>query len=328
MIDDPVVVNDWHPVARSEDIEEGGDPISTRLLEHDLVVWRSDGELLAWQDLCLHRGTRLSMGEIKDDGTLMCPYHGWTYNTEGQCVQIPAHPDQPPPSRFKVNDYHVTEKFGLVWVCLGEPEYEIPPLPEYEDEEYLSVFCGPYEFDAFPTRAVENFLDFTHFPYVHEGVLGDRDETAVDPFEVDRSDDGIRADNIKVWQPDPDSSGEGKYLNYSFSSHRPFNGVFEWTPMEDDEDKHYKGWCAVQPVEKEQSIMWSYLNMSYDPGHPVEEIQRRQDAIISDDRPIVESQRPELLPLDLQAELHRPSDRVSIAYRKWLRSIGISFGTS
>src|SRR5262245_10659156 len=101
MIDDPVLVNDWHPVASLEQLQEKA-ILNVRLLEEELVIWRAaNGEIYVWQDLCLHRGTRLSLG--KTDGShLICPYHGWSYNTQGRCVRIPAHPDQIPPARAKV----------------------------------------------------------------------------------------------------------------------------------------------------------------------------------------------------------------------------------
>ena len=54
MIDDPVLVEDWHPVARVEDLGAGG-PLAVRLLGEDLVVWRSGDEIHAWRDLCVHR---------------------------------------------------------------------------------------------------------------------------------------------------------------------------------------------------------------------------------------------------------------------------------
>jgi phenylpropionate dioxygenase-like ring-hydroxylating dioxygenase large terminal subunit len=65
-------------------------------------------------------------------------------------------------------------------------------------------------------------------------------------------------------------------------------------------------------------------------GHeiPVEELRSFQDRIVEQDRAIVESQRPELLPLDLAEELHLRSDRTAIAYRRWLRELGLTFGTS
>jgi phenylpropionate dioxygenase-like ring-hydroxylating dioxygenase large terminal subunit len=65
VIHDPVLLNDWHPVARSQDVAEGG-VLGARLLEEDIVVWRSCGQVMAWQDLCRHRGTRLSLGTVPD----------------------------------------------------------------------------------------------------------------------------------------------------------------------------------------------------------------------------------------------------------------------
>ena len=101
MIDDPVLVDDWHPVARVEDLAGGG-PLPARLLGEDLVVWRSGDEFYAWRDLCVHRGTRLSLGRVVDGGRLECPYHGWTYGTDGCCVLMPAHPEQKPPAKARV----------------------------------------------------------------------------------------------------------------------------------------------------------------------------------------------------------------------------------
>ena len=100
MIEDPVLLREWHPVLRSSDVPEAS--IRTvRLLGEDLVVWRIHGEPKAWQDLCVHRGTRLSLGHLEGD-EMKCAYHGWTYIGEGECVRIPAHPDLKPPSRARV----------------------------------------------------------------------------------------------------------------------------------------------------------------------------------------------------------------------------------
>jgi phenylpropionate dioxygenase-like ring-hydroxylating dioxygenase large terminal subunit len=72
--------------------------------------------------------------------------------------------------------------------------------------------------------------------------------------------------------------------------------------------------------------MWIAMNY----GHEIsdEEVRGFQDRVFEQDRPIVEGQRPEMLPLDLQAELHLRSDRTAIAYRKWLNQLGLTFGTS
>ena len=78
----------WHPVAAVEDLDGG--PIKTTLLDEDLVVFRSGGEVHALQDLCIHRGTPLSLGSLNADGCLVCAYHGWTFDTSGKCVYIPV----------------------------------------------------------------------------------------------------------------------------------------------------------------------------------------------------------------------------------------------
>jgi phenylpropionate dioxygenase-like ring-hydroxylating dioxygenase large terminal subunit len=76
MIDDPVLLNNWHPAASVQQFAETP-VLGVRVLGQDIVVWRTDQTYLAWQDLCIHRGTRLSLGKV-NDGYLTCPYHGWT----------------------------------------------------------------------------------------------------------------------------------------------------------------------------------------------------------------------------------------------------------
>jgi phenylpropionate dioxygenase-like ring-hydroxylating dioxygenase large terminal subunit len=84
---------------------------------------------------------------------------------------------------------------------------------------------------------------------------------------------------------------------------------------------------TITPVAERFFIAWTYVARDY---WDLSDEQTRQfeDMITLQDIPIVESQRPELLPLDLQAELHLRSDRTAIAYRKWLKELGVSFGTA
>ena len=178
MIDDPVLTDDWHPVASAQQLALQR-PIGVRLLGEDIVVWQAGERPHAWQDLCAHRGTRLSLGRI-EGCTLRCPYHGWVYDEAGQCVRIPALPDVPPPRKARVRTYRATLRHGLVWVSLGQPAQDPPPFPEWRDEGFRKLLCGPYPVDASGPRIVENFLDVAHFPFVHENVLGtpDRPEVA------------------------------------------------------------------------------------------------------------------------------------------------------
>ena len=93
----------WHPVAYGRDVALDA-PYGSMLLDEAIVVWRTaDGVPHAMQDLCIHRGTALSLGRVEDD-RLICPYHAWHYDREGVCVKIPqkAEADAAIPSKARV----------------------------------------------------------------------------------------------------------------------------------------------------------------------------------------------------------------------------------
>jgi phenylpropionate dioxygenase-like ring-hydroxylating dioxygenase large terminal subunit len=321
MITDPILLNDWHVVGRSADLPDGG-VLRARVLDEDLVLWRHNGRVLAWRDLCIHRGARLSLGKV-GAGTLECAYHGWTYNTDGRCVLIPAHPEQTPPDKARVRAYAAHEQYGWLWVCMGDAPNAIPAQDEWDDASFRNILCGPYHFHASAPRVVENFLDVAHFPFVHEGYLGDRSETKIDEYQVETDADGVTARDIRVYQPDPDGTGVGKHVTYTYRVLRPLAAYFV-----KQAEQQFSILFLVTPVSQTESLGWMCMNMNYAYDVPEDELRAFQDTVAGQDIPIVESQRPELLPLDLQAELHLRSDRTSIAYRKWLGELGLSFGTA
>ena len=322
MIDDPILVNDWHVVARSSDMR-GNEVRPARLLGQDLVLWRSNEGLRAWKDLCLHRGARLSGGRVQD-GCLVCPYHGWNYDATGQCVRIPAHPSQTPPTRAHATTYHISESYGLLWVCLGTPTKEVPLFFEWKDASFRKVVAGPYLFKAHGPRVVENFLDVGHFPFVHAGLLGDPGHTEISDYEVETTADGIVARDIRAWQPDPDGTGHPAEVKYTFRVLRPLTSYF----VKGDRERKFSIFSCVTPVDERESVAWLILALNYASETSDEQLRSFQDVVSAQDIPIVESQRPELLPLDLQAELHLRSDRTAIAYRQWLTKIGLKYGTA
>jgi phenylpropionate dioxygenase-like ring-hydroxylating dioxygenase large terminal subunit len=322
MIEDPVLLHDWHVVARSSDTNVG-EVRATRLLGKDLVLWRSGQALCAWEDLCVHRGARLSGGRVQND-CLICPYHGWHYDDSGRCVHIPAHPSQPPPARARANTYPIREKYGLVWVCLGTPRCEVPELMEWDDVSFRKAIAGPYLFRAQGPRVIENFLDVGHFPFVHAGFLGDPSHTEVGDYQVETTPDGIIARDIGVWQPDPDGTGQSAEVKYTYRVHRPLTAYF----LKSHQHQRFSIFCSVTPVDQQESVAWMILAINYAPETSEEQLRSFQDVVSGQDIPIVESQRPEMLPLDLQAELHLRSDRTAIAYRQWLSRIGLKYGTA
>ena len=318
---DPVLVDDWHAVAEVRELDERN-PLGVRLLGEDVVVWRHNDNIHAWQDLCVHRGTKLSMGSIKGD-CLECPYHGWQYDENGQCALIPAHPDQQPPEKARTKTYRAQVKYGLIWVTMGEPAHDIPTFPEWEDEGYRNLPSGPYIFNAAAPRAIENYLDVAHFPFVHEGSLGDRDHPEIADYEATFDENGVVADGIDVYQPNPDGTGQGAIVTYTYKVFRPFVAYFVKA-----KGPRFAAMYAVCPQDELKSKGWILMSMNYGFEQPAEEIIAFQDIVTGEDIPVVESQRPELLPLDLQAELHLRSDRTAIAYRRYLKLLGLSFGTS
>ena len=322
LTDDPLLLNDWHVVARASELAPGA-VRSARLLGVDLVVWRGEDGIQVWDDLCIHRGAKLSGGKVKE-GCLMCPYHGWTYDADGACVGIPAHPSQKPPPRARTRVHPARVLYDLVWTCVGEPSGEPPPFPEFSDPAYRSIPSGPYAFNALGPRVIENFLDVGHFPFVHAGYLGDPGHPEIEDYEAEITASGVIARDIPIWQPDPDGTGRAARVLYTYEAIRPLTARFTKAQGE----QRFTMIDIVTPVDAGHSVAWAIMAMNYAFDVPEEKIRVFQDEVTAQDLPIVESQRPEMLPLDLQAELHLRSDRTAIAYRKWLRQLGLRYGTS
>ncbi|MEI9999746.1 MAG: hypothetical protein WDO13_11600 [Verrucomicrobiota bacterium] len=171
---------------------------------------------------------------------------------------------------------------------------------------------------------LENFLDVGHFAFVHTGYLGDPQRPEILDYETEVSDRGVISRDIPVWQPDPDGTGKPAVVHYTYQVLRPLRATF----YKDTHGERFSMFYAVTPVEEGRSRSWAVLAMNYAPDMTSEEMTAFQDLITSQDVPVVESQRPELLPLDLQAELHLRSDRTAIAYRQWLTKLGLKQGTA
>ena len=116
MIQESKLPENWTAVGFSQDLQKG--QINIALVEEtELVVWRDqNGQAHAWDNRCPHRGTRLSLGFVREN-QLACPYHGWQFGRDGQCVYTPSIPDTPPPKSLKAFVHGCMEFFGLIWVA-------------------------------------------------------------------------------------------------------------------------------------------------------------------------------------------------------------------
>jgi nitrite reductase/ring-hydroxylating ferredoxin subunit len=118
----------WVPVALTTSIEPGSSAGAV-VNGAEIVVWRdSKSDIHVWEDRCPHRGMRMSFGFVRGD-QIACLYHGWAYDTGGQCQHIPAHPDLEVPKTIKIPTYAVEERDGIVWTCLSE-DADVAGLPE------------------------------------------------------------------------------------------------------------------------------------------------------------------------------------------------------
>lgn len=320
-LDDPVLSNEWLAVTASEAVADT--PVKVQVLGEDVVLWRSLNGLRAFRDLCIHRGTALSLGRV-EAGTLVCPYHGWRYDEAGQCVSIPAQPDAPIPTKAKAWTYPCRERYGLVWVCLGEPASEVPKFEEHADPAFRTLICGPYSVAAEAPRVLENFLDVSHLMWVHEGFLGVPSHAEVNDYRVTAEGKRLVSSPIHIFQPDPDGRGRGVTNTYIYEILGPLSARFRKT--DDASSDVFSMLLHATPTRQGQATAYALLARNYAFDVPDATFREFQDTIFAQDVRILLSQRPEQLPLDLAAELHLKSDRLAIAYRQWLAGLGVRVG--
>jgi len=314
------LVDQWHVVARALDVPTG-QPVPVRLMGERLVLWRSaDGQVNAWKDHCAHRGAPLSLGKVTE-GRLVCPYHGWHFDATGRCVHVPAHPDHQPPLNSMVQRYRAQEKYGFVWVSIGSPVSDIPRLPHWDNADFRKVKAGPYRYQANALRCLDNFMDAAHFPHVHPGVngRGDQPDTTIQ-YSVIEKEHELQTTEFTVVQPYADARGIPLTVRYHYYCLSP---TVAYSDKQTGPEQHWFTWCAMTPVDEDEAIFWLVMSFNYGSDIPEEKILERQAMVFGEqDRWIVESQRPFSLPLDVSEEMHVVSDRLGVAYRRWIKALG------
>lgn len=327
-MNDPVLLDDWHPVLAGASLATGALQAVT-LLGQDVLVWRDKaGHCHAWEDRCPHRGTRLSLGQVEGD-TLACRYHAWRFGIDGTCVHIPAQASAPLPGRG-VRTFAAAEAYGLIWACIGTPRHAVPPFPEHADTALSKVVCGPYTVAASGPRVVENFLDMAHFGTVHAGILGDATHLEVRPYRVQSVQDEHGAESVLAtqclaWQPRTNSLAHtGSEVEYTYRVVRPLSAILTKLPQTQRGFREAIS-LHVQPLGEESSRVWIVLALTAE-GQPDDALRAFQDRIFLQDLPILENQVPKRLPLDARAEISIACDHLSLAYRDYLRRSGLRYG--
>jgi len=342
--------NHWYAIEFSEEVPTGT-PRKAEVMGQHLVLYRNAaGQVVAQSDICIHRGGPLSGGKVTGD-CIECPYHGWQFDTSGACVSIPSNRDGLPiPKKARIDTYPCIERYGMVFVFLGDlDEGERPPLPNLSIEGLKPVpggecddmrqVRGEFHWNANFERVLENAVDIAHAPFVHAGSFGNPDSPQVEEYEVEEIRDGEWlveiAATVHLTAPAP----KGIWSVLSRGKERPpvrtRTAIFPpncsllevATPI-----GLIKIFTMTVPVDEHHSISkWRMYRSFFTQPWALKLLRADQDSwrrtnkIFLEDQPTVEGQRPDLVPFDIGAELHVKSDALQLAYRRW-RQAGIDRG--
>jgi nitrite reductase/ring-hydroxylating ferredoxin subunit len=158
----------WYWVAFSRDVPRGAAK-PARYFGEDLVLFRGqDGRVAVLDAHCPHLGAHLGHGGRVEDGCLRCPFHGWKFDGDGQCVDVPYAKKVPP--RAQLRSWTVREENGLVLAYYPpeeKPSWEIPPLDEYHSHDWGPFDGLHHSVEVHIQEMMENIVDVAHFPVTH-----------------------------------------------------------------------------------------------------------------------------------------------------------------
>ena len=318
-----MLLNFWYAVELSTHVTER--PRKVRVLGQDLALYRDGARVVALNDVCPHRGGSLA-GGFRDGACLRCPYHGWRFDAAGRCTDIPANPPGAPiPRRARVDAYPTDERYGFVWVFLGDlPEAERPPIPTFPEfgEPGWRPIWGTFEWRAHYARVVENGLDFAHGPFVHARSFGNPDEPMVEDYEVTTDEWGGGA---RLTVPASRPRGLWKYFWPSARPRVPVRLQFYMPNLIRIELQPTPRWRIIifdsnVPVDETHTRTLWVAHRNFFPGAWADgDARRRTLEIFREDLPVVEAIRPVAPGSSAQGEVPLKSDQLPLAYRRLRR---------
>jgi len=287
---DPITRDLWQVIAATDEIAPGIVE-TTLLLDTRLALTRdSDGNPVVW------RRTNEEQGDELDPETII--------------DRLPA-----------------IMGYGYIWTSLGSPPTELFPIPEYAEPDRKNMSCGSIGIHVSAPRAVENFLDMGHFPYVHTDILGAEPHTEVKEYDVEVSEerDEVLATKCRFIQPRAAMSATSAIeVEYVYRVPHPFCSVL-YKSCPEDESRRDVIAIFLQPMTEERCRA-HLLQSMIDSTSTITDLRRFQQTIFGQDKPILENQYPKRLPLDPRSETPIRADKSAIAYRRWLSQKGITYG--
>jgi phenylpropionate dioxygenase-like ring-hydroxylating dioxygenase large terminal subunit len=326
--DRPALRGFWYAVTRSADLVR--EPAAVVLLGEQYVIWRSaDGAVVAAPDRCPHREAPLSAGRLVD-GELECCYHGWRYGLGGRCVLVPsAAPGVPVPPKAHLATVHAAERYGLVWLCPGDPTTGIPEIAQDADDAFRRLNVDVELWQTSATRMTDNFLDISHFPFVHTGTFGRAQDTQVPKIEVTELDDGYCGYSYEVAVNNDALGATASGLAAKILTRRMSTGFH--LPFAVRSTIHYETGLdhilllLSTPVDDVTSLFTFVVWRNDDFTVPADEVLRFDRAIGAEDKRMLE-RVPGVLSLDGTSLVSVQADKASVEWRRRFASL-IASGT-
>ena len=313
---EPALRQYWYPVARLDAIDDA--PIARRLLGADLVLWRSGAEVVAAIDRCPHRGARLSLGWMRDT-SIVCPYHGFEYGSDGAVVHIPSLGEGGALPRKAVLDVVLAEvRYDWIWVCLDpDPIAPIPHVEEHGSDGWRAV-SEPEDLWSCPApHLIDNNLSPAHIAFVHRGTFGSPDEPEVPVPDVERTSFGLRQRYEVPVQSRPGEVG-GTIRSTTSEVHAPFFMVIRIVYPDGVGHTMLK---AATPVDDHSTRqLQQILRSDSEADRPAADIAAFDAEVWAEDKVVLESGDP-AFHLDIKADVHVSSDRTSVEYRRLLAEV-------
>lgn len=313
----------WYAVACSDRIADA--PVAIELRKTAYAVWRdTDARIVATLDRCSHRQGRLSSGTV-ESGCVRCPYHGWKFNASGRCIDIPSSgAGAVIPPAADLDTVHVQERYGLVWLCPGEPADGIPHLDVDNDDAFTRLNTGMQVWNCSATRMVDNMLDVAHFPYTHSGTFGREQEQVVPHFTLEQLDHSFHGYRYSVVV---DNEGDAKAMSgggddvIGITMTTGFALPFSVrSTMSYDNGIEQTLFMTASPIDIDRSLYTFVLWRNDDVTDTGRQIVDFELEVAREDQTMLE-RIPGELPLDRGALVDVQSDKASLEWRRRYRAL-------
>ena len=314
----------WYATVPTASLSDGPKPF-TLLGDNIALFLDATGAPVAVADRCCHRTARLSRGWVKE-GCIVCPYHGWTYDKDGQLKEIPQFPAGQTLPDARLKSFRAKERYGYVWVALDDPLDDIPDIPEEDDKGYRRIHQFYDKWNTSSLRLMENSFDNAHFAFVHKGTFGDINRPKPEKYEINETDYGFVAETVvEVVNPPHAARVTGVTADRTTRTMRnkwylPFCRRLDM--LYPSGIRHIIFNCATPIDDGSIQVVQLLYRNDREEDCSTQELIDWDAAIIEEDREALESTDPDaIVDMSRKLEMHMPSDRPGMIMRRRLAEL-------